>query len=63
MIGKLILGDSLWGDVVFVIIAKTPKIATNCRQVIWLRGVRYRIIVIEKNALRCEFSKLSLDKR
>jgi hypothetical protein len=63
MIGKLILGDSLWGDVVFVIIAETPKIATNCRQVIWLRGVRYRIIVIEKNALRCEFSKLSLDKR
>lgn len=47
--------DSLWWDVVFVIIWKTPKITANCRQVIWLRGMRYSIIIIEKNALICEF--------
>jgi hypothetical protein len=46
--------DSLWWDVVFVIIGKTPKITTNRRQIIWLRGMRYTIIVIEKNALLCE---------
>ena len=38
--------DSLWWDVVFVIISKAPEITTNCRQVIWLRGMRYTIILI-----------------
>ena len=38
--------DSLWWNVVFVIISKTPEITTNCRQVIWLRGMRYTVILI-----------------
>lgn len=38
--------DSLWWDVVFVIISKAPEITTNCCQVIWLRGMRYTIILI-----------------
>ena len=37
---------SLWWNVVFVIISKAPEITTNCRQVIWLRGMRYTIILI-----------------
>ena len=50
-------GDSLWWDVVEVIIAHTPEIATNCCHIIWLRRMRYGIKLIEKDALRCELRK------
>ena len=61
---NILRGNSLCRDVVKVIISKTEKVTTGERNVIRLRGMGYGIIVIEKNALRCEIRKEGLaDKR
>ena len=61
---NILMGNSLCRDVVKVIISKTEEVTTGERNVIRLRGMGYGIIVIEKNALRCEIRKEGLtDKR
>ena len=59
---KLERSYSLWWNMVFIIICKTPKITTYCRQVIRLRGMGHAIILIEKNALLCEICKGGLGR-
>lgn len=61
---KILRSDLLCWDVVKVIIPKTEEVTTSESNIIRLRGVGYGIIVIKKNALRCELRKEGLaDKR
>jgi hypothetical protein len=57
-----LIGDSLWWDVIEIIIPNAPKVTTSCRHVIGLRGMGQGIILIEKNALACETRKGGLEK-
>ena len=55
------IGDSLWWDVIEVIIGKTPKVTTDYGHVVGLRGMGHGIILIEKNALTGEIRKGGLE--